>query len=253
MNPLDASSIIAATGLIGIFVVLVAETGLLVGFFLPGDSLLFTAGLLAARQGPARLPLGPLLAVAAAGRADRRAARVCDRQTAAAPDCWPGRPGRRCTRGGPVEGGDRPVRPGEGDRAGQVHPDRPDRDEPDGRGARRYRRGRSPSPRSSAGWSGPTGIILAGYWLGGRIPGIDTYLLPIIAVIIAVSLIPVALEVRTARRTGRAARPSAAPQVTAIDRAGRSTDEPVLPGGRSSSVPCRGSPNCSRCPAWVTR
>ena len=60
MNPLDASSIITATGLIGIFVVLV-------GFLLPGDSLLFTAGLLAASQGPARLPLCPLLAVAAAG------------------------------------------------------------------------------------------------------------------------------------------------------------------------------------------
>ena len=53
MNPLDASSIITATGLIGIFVVLVAETGLLVGCFLPGDSLLFSAGLLAASQGPA--------------------------------------------------------------------------------------------------------------------------------------------------------------------------------------------------------
>ena len=52
MNPLDASSIIAATGLIGIFVVLVAETGLLVGFFLPGDSLLFTAGLARGVPGP---------------------------------------------------------------------------------------------------------------------------------------------------------------------------------------------------------
>lgn len=51
-NPLDATSVIAATGLIGIFCVLVAETGLLVGFFLPGDSLLFSAGLL--RQPTAR-------------------------------------------------------------------------------------------------------------------------------------------------------------------------------------------------------
>src|SRR6478736_10101131 len=67
MNPLDATSIVATTGLIGIFVVLIAETGLLVGFFLPGDSLLFTAGLLAATQGSAQLPLGPLLVVAAAG------------------------------------------------------------------------------------------------------------------------------------------------------------------------------------------
>ena len=73
MNPLDATSIVATTGLIGIFVVLIAETGLLAGFFLPGDSLLFTAGLLAATQGSAQLPLGPLLAVAAAptGRGHR--------------------------------------------------------------------------------------------------------------------------------------------------------------------------------------
>jgi len=48
-----------------------------------------------------------------------------------------------------------------------------------------------------------TGIILAGYWLGNRIPGIDAYLLPVIFVIIAVSLIPVALEINGMRRTAR--------------------------------------------------
>ena len=36
-------------GLLGAFLILFAESGLLIGFFLPGDSLLFTAGLLAAR------------------------------------------------------------------------------------------------------------------------------------------------------------------------------------------------------------
>ena len=44
------------------------------------------------------------------------------------------------------------------------------------------------------------GVILAGYWLGSRIPGIDTYLLPIIAVIVLLSFIPVALEIRRVRR-----------------------------------------------------
>jgi membrane-associated protein len=45
---LDPTHLIDTFGLIGIMVVLFAECGLLVGFFLPGDSLLFTAGLLAA-------------------------------------------------------------------------------------------------------------------------------------------------------------------------------------------------------------
>src|SRR3954452_22893646 len=45
---LDPTHLISTFGLIGIMVVLFAECGLLVGFFLPGDSLLFTAGLLAA-------------------------------------------------------------------------------------------------------------------------------------------------------------------------------------------------------------
>ena len=61
MNPLDATSILAATGMVGVFCAMVAETGLLPGFFLPGASLLFAAGLLAASTGPTSLPLGWLL------------------------------------------------------------------------------------------------------------------------------------------------------------------------------------------------
>jgi membrane-associated protein len=45
---LDPTHLINTFGLVGIMVILFAECGLLVGFFLPGDSLLFTAGLLAA-------------------------------------------------------------------------------------------------------------------------------------------------------------------------------------------------------------
>jgi membrane-associated protein len=45
---LDPSHLINTFGLVGIMAILFAECGLLVGFFLPGDSLLFTAGLLAA-------------------------------------------------------------------------------------------------------------------------------------------------------------------------------------------------------------
>ena len=43
----DLKSIVEAIGLVGVYIVTFSESGLLVGFFLPGDSLLFTAGFLA--------------------------------------------------------------------------------------------------------------------------------------------------------------------------------------------------------------
>src|SRR5688500_6753402 len=46
---LSAERLVAA-GVIVLMLVIFAETGLLVGFFLPGDSLLFTAGLLVAQD-----------------------------------------------------------------------------------------------------------------------------------------------------------------------------------------------------------
>lgn len=57
---LDPEHLINTFGLIGIMVILFAECGLLVGFFLPGDSLLFTAGLLVA-GGVLTVPLWVLL------------------------------------------------------------------------------------------------------------------------------------------------------------------------------------------------
>ncbi len=43
------SDIIITFGYIGIFITIFAESGFLLGFFLPGDSLLFTLGILAAQ------------------------------------------------------------------------------------------------------------------------------------------------------------------------------------------------------------
>ena len=57
--------IIAWGGYVGLTAIIFAETGLLVGFFLPGDSLLVTAGLLAATSGVFNVYLlGLLLTVA---------------------------------------------------------------------------------------------------------------------------------------------------------------------------------------------
>ena len=46
---MDPRALIEAVGLIGIITIIFAESGLFFGFFLPGDSLLFTAGLLASQ------------------------------------------------------------------------------------------------------------------------------------------------------------------------------------------------------------
>jgi len=213
-NPLDATSVIAATGLIGIFCVLVAETGLLVGFFLPGDSLLFSAGLLAASSGRLHLPLGWVLVVATAGAL-----------IGAQIGYWIGRTlGVRL-----LERTRRPALRRATDRVSEV--------------IERYGPAKAivlsrfiPVVRTvmnpMAGMIGipirvftvwqiiggllwSLGVTLAGYWLGSRISGIDTYLLPIIAVVVAVSLIPVAVELLKMRRRRPPSIPSAPQQSAA--------------------------------------
>jgi len=47
LNPTDPKDLLQTFGLIGVWAILFAETGLLVGFFFPGDSLLFLAGVAA--------------------------------------------------------------------------------------------------------------------------------------------------------------------------------------------------------------
>jgi membrane-associated protein len=61
----DLPQLVQWAGLFGLAVIVFSETGLLVGVFLPGDSLLVTAGLLAARGYLNVYLLAPVLVVAA--------------------------------------------------------------------------------------------------------------------------------------------------------------------------------------------
>ena len=57
LDPQGILNFFGAFAVIGLFLIIFAESGLLIGFFLPGDSLLFVAGLLAH---PGRKQLAPL-------------------------------------------------------------------------------------------------------------------------------------------------------------------------------------------------
>jgi len=194
---MDPRHLIATFGTIGVFAILFAETGLLIGFFLPGDSLLFTAGLLASQHklNLAALVLGcPVAAVAGAQVGFLIGAR--------AGPALLRRPDSRFFKREYAE------------RAREV--------------LERYGTGKAvvlarfiPVVRTFlnvvAGVAGvdartfalfnvvggvawTVGVLLLGYALGSSVHGIDNYLLPIIALIVAVSAIPIVLEWRRQRR-----------------------------------------------------
>jgi membrane-associated protein len=61
----DVQTLVRVGGLTAMTIIVFAETGLMVGFFLPGDSLLFTAGALAAKAHFSIVTLNAVLIVAA--------------------------------------------------------------------------------------------------------------------------------------------------------------------------------------------
>lgn len=66
MNLLSPEHLVESAGLIGIFLIVFAESGLLIGFFLPGDTLLISAGILAATTDSFSLPVLLAVVIAAA-------------------------------------------------------------------------------------------------------------------------------------------------------------------------------------------
>lgn len=209
--PLGPEFWLSSLGTFGVFVVLFAETGLLIGVFLPGDSLLFTAGLFCSTtatvsSGAASglhlsLPWVLLAAVAGALGGDQVGFVL-------------GRGGGRALL---ARTGNRHVHRGMA-RAEQLFT--------------RYGYGKaivlarfipvvrtvinplagalSVPARTFAAWQvvgelvWSLSVTLAGYALGASVPGVDAYLLPAIAVVVGVSLIPVGLELWRAHRPGPA-------------------------------------------------
>ncbi len=200
MSLLDPAHLLATFGPLGLFVVLFAETGLLVGFFLPGDSLLFSAGILAATPSAAaaHLPLRVSIPVAAAGA-------LLGAQTGYLIGRHAGPP--LLTRGGRSvhEGVDRARRAL--DRYGLARAVVLARFIPVVRTLINPLAGALDVPAKVftlwqvvGGLVWTVGVVLAGYWLGQRIPGIDRYLLPIIGGAVVVSLVPVGLQLLRHRR-----------------------------------------------------
>jgi membrane-associated protein len=205
LNVLDATSWLSSLGAVGVLLVVFAETGLLIGFFLPGDSLLFTAGLFCTTSGTNRihLSLPAVLACAAIGA-------VAGAQTG----YWLG---ARAGRGILARSRNRHFIQGAAraeallERYGHAKAIMIGRFIPVVRTILNPLVGALEVPvRTFTIWQVAGGLIwsigvtLAGYGLGSSIPSIDTYLLPIIAAIVVVSLIPLALELRRSRRDGGA-------------------------------------------------
>jgi membrane-associated protein len=193
---LDPRDLLVTFGTIGLFLIVFAESGLFFGFFLPGDSLLFTAGLFAA-QGTLNLPLilvGCFIAAVAGDQVGyvfgqrvgpalfkRPDSKLFKQEYVERARAFFEKHGPKTivlARFVPIVRTFAPILAGVG--------------------RMQYRTFVSYNLIGGFLWA--VGVTLLGYWLGNLIPDIDAYLLPIIAVIIALSFIPIGLEWLKRRR-----------------------------------------------------
>lgn len=213
LNPLDAKSLIQSFGLAGVLGILFAETGLMIGFFLPGDSLLFLAGVAASPVASdivgVRLPLpllligAPACAIAGAQLGHLLGARY-GRKLFTRPDSrlfkaeYVDRAEYYFTRYGPAKATLLArfvpvVRTFLNPVAGMLHMP-----------ARRFLLW-----NTIGGMVWTDAILLAGYLPARKLrdtigaTNIDKYLLPAVAVIVVLSLLPIAVEVLRNRRRPR--------------------------------------------------
>lgn len=191
MHLFDLENLILTIGYLGVFAIIFAESGLLFGFFLPGDSLLFTAGFLAS-QGFLDIRLLVVGSVAAAILGDsvgysfgRRIGRkLFTRQDSLLfhkdhlnkAEMFYAKHGGKTiilARFMPFIRTFAPIVAG----VGKMH----------------YPRFLSFNVIGGFLWA--LGIPVAGFWLGNVIPGADQYLFPIVAFIIMVSVLPSVIHV----------------------------------------------------------
>ena len=201
VNVLDPKSLIAAFGLIGVLVIIFAETGLLVGFFLPGDTLLVTAGIYTAAGTAHPLPLpvlmigAPLCAIAGAQLGHFLGARYGRKLFE--------RPNSRIFRHDHVEKAEHYFNkfgPAKAVVLARFVPV-----------VRTFLNPLAGMLEMSAFrffvWNVVGGlvwtetIILIGRFLGERVKGIDKFVLPVVAVAVLVSVVPVVREVLRGRRS----------------------------------------------------
>lgn len=202
VNVLSAHSLLSTFGAVGVFVVMFAETGLLIGFFLPGDSLLFTAGVLCATKAnnTLHLSLPAVLIAAAAGALLGAQAGYFIGRTAG--------PGVLSERSRPklAHGAEQARLALE--RYGTPKAIVIARFIPIVRTVVNPLAGALRVPlRTFTIWQVVGGLVwslgvtLAGWQLGSRISNVDHYLLPIVAVVVVLSLLPILFEWRRSRRS----------------------------------------------------
>jgi membrane-associated protein len=197
----DPKHLIEAFGVVGLFAIIFAESGILAGFFLPGDSLLFTAGLLASR-GDLDIVVIVLGCFVAAVAGDQ-VGYVIGRRVG--PTLFR-RPDSRFFHQRNVERAQAYFRdhgPKTVVLARFIPVIRTFVPVVAGVGHMEYRRFVAFNVVGGLLWA--VGVTLAGYTLGENVPGIDRYIIPIVLGIVAVSFVPVIRELLKARRRRAAA------------------------------------------------
>ncbi|MEI7480327.1 MAG: VTT domain-containing protein [bacterium] len=195
---LDPVFLIQSLGLLGILGIVFAESGLFFGFFLPGDSLLFTAGLLASQGYFPIVTLYVSIFLAAVlgdsvgyafgyrwGRKlfTKKESFFFRKEFLVRTEMFFEKYGSKAlvlARFVPVVRTFTPILAG----VGKMH----------------YRKFLTYNLAGGFAWT--TLLVFAGYYLGRLVPGVDKYIFPIILLIIVISFIPIVFEFLKNRKKG---------------------------------------------------